>query len=167
MSLSTRSIAGDIALSTRLGELQSRAWRAVDSRRMGLVDLALGPLRSVLGSVEQEAEEHVEQVLPVAEIAGIQEQILDGMNALRRAAESIEAHVAVVDQLGDALPPMTEAVTQLSARLGELMEVLAPIAAMERDIERAERDVTRATHFFRRRPRQPGEAVDSPPVTGD
>lgn len=127
---------------------------------MGLVDLAFGPIRSVLGGAEHEAEHEVERVLPVTEVEGIQEQILEGMNALRRATESIAAHVEVVDALAAALPPMTEAVTALTVRLGELMEVLAPIAAVEQELDRAERDVARATHFFKRRPR----TTEEPPA---
>ncbi len=135
---------------------------------MGLVDLALGPLRAVLGSAEHEAEEEMEEVLPVAKIAGIQEQLLDGMTALRKTAESIELHVAAIDSLAAALPPMTEAVAALTARLGELVELMAPIAAAERDVaavkhdmESVEHDVERATHYFRRR-RPPEEAPANP-----
>ncbi len=133
--------------------------KRVDSRAMGLVDLAFGPIRSVLGNAEHEAEHELEHALPVGEIEGIQEQILDGMNALRHATESIAAHIEAVDALAAAVPPMTAAVTALTERLGELMEVLAPIAVVEHDIDTAERDIVRATHFFRRRPR----ATEEPP----
>jgi hypothetical protein len=127
---------------------------------MGLVDRALGPIRSALGTAEHEAEHEVERALPVGEVEGIQKQILEGMNALRHTTESIEAHVAVVETLAAALPPMTDAVTALTVRLGELLEVLAPIAAVERELAGAERDVARATHFFKRRQR----ATEAPPA---
>ncbi len=117
---------------------------------MGLIDRAFGPLRSVLGNAEHGAEREVERVLPVGEVEAIQTQILDGMNAVRRATESIDSHVAVVATLANSLTPMTAALTALTARLGELQEVLAPIAALEREIATAEHDVSRATHLFRR-----------------
>jgi hypothetical protein len=113
---------------------------------VGLLQIALAPLRSVLGVAESEAE----HVLPVRDIEDIQRRVLEGVEAVRGATESIESHVEVLESLATSLPPLTDAVTQLTVQLGELLTVIAPIAAVERDVARAE-------HFFtRHRRRDPG-----------
>ena len=123
---------------------------------MGLIDAALSPLRAVLGVAEREAE----HVLPVRDIEEIQERVLDGVDAIRKATESVESHVAVLETLATSLPPLTDAVTQLTVQLGELLAVIAPIAAAEREvakvhqeIEKVEGELGRVGHLFgRRRP---------------
>jgi phage-related minor tail protein len=120
---------------------------------VGLLDIALAPLRAVLGSAEHE----VEQALPVRNIEEIQTRVLDTAEAIKAATETIEAHVEVIETLATSLPPLTQAVTELTVQLGEILTVIAPIAAVERDVGKAE-------HFFLRR-RHPAEPApgDAPP----
>ncbi len=113
---------------------------------MGLLDAALGPIRSVVGSAEHEAE----RAMPVKDIEEIQRQILEGVTAMRHATDSIEAHVEVVEALAAAVPTLTEAVVSLTEQLGQITRMLAPVAAMERDVARTEQDVVRAEHVASR-----------------
>ena len=106
---------------------------------MGLTDIAMRPLRVVLGSAEHE----VEDVLPVRDIEDIQSQILDGVGALRRATESIESHVAVVEALAATLPVLTAAVQELTAQLAEIVAVLAPVTEAEKEMAKVEHELTR------------------------
>jgi chromosome segregation ATPase len=106
---------------------------------MGITDLAMRPLRVLLGSAEHE----VEDALPVREIEDIQTQILDGVGALRRATESIESHVEVVDALATTLPVLTAAVQDLTAQLAEIVAVLAPVTEAERDMAKVEHEFSR------------------------
>ncbi len=121
---------------------------------MDILGAALSPLRAVLGAAERD----VEQALPVREIEEIQQRVLEGVQAVRHATESIESHVEVLETLATSLPPLTEAVTQLTIQLGEILTVIAPIAAVERDVAKAE-------HFLFRRRRHSADAtaVGSPP----
>jgi hypothetical protein len=113
---------------------------------MGLLDIALAPLRSLLGAAEQEAE----HVFPVRDLEDVEQRVLETAQAVRRATESIEAHVAVVETLATSLPPLTEAVTQLTVQLGEILKLTAPLAALEHDVGAAERRISRVEHLFGR-----------------
>jgi len=95
---------------------------------VGLLDLVLNPIRSVLGSAEREVMDHTT----------VDDKLLDGVEAVRRATESIERHVEVVEGLALTLPALTESVTRLTDQLNELLQVIAPIAAVERDVQRVE-----------------------------
>lgn len=132
---------------------------------MDLIGAALSPIRAVLGAAEREAED----VLPVREIEEIQQRVLEGVQAVRSATESIESHVEVLETLATSLPPLTEAVTQLSVQLGEILQVIAPIAAAERGVATLGHDVEKAERFlFRRRhrgedPPPPAPSAPAPP----
>jgi hypothetical protein len=111
---------------------------------VGILGIALRPIRSVIGAAEHEAE----VVTPVREIEEIQKQILDGVGAMRRATESIEAHVEVVDTLANTLPTLTAAVQELTEQLAAVVTVLAPLSAAERDVAKVEREFTRLGGLF-------------------
>jgi hypothetical protein len=106
---------------------------------MGLLDLALAPIRAVLGG----AEDEVEHMLPVRDIEHIQARVLETAEAIKGATESIESHVAVIETLATSVQPLTLAVEQLTVQLVELTKLLAPVAA-------AEREVSRVGHLFSR-----------------
>jgi hypothetical protein len=106
---------------------------------MGLIDSAFAPLRQVLGTAEREMAKHS----PLDEIAEIDDKILDGIEAVRHATESIERHVEVIETLADTLPALTASVTRLTDQIGELLKMTAPIVE-------AEEDISRVTHFFSR-----------------
>ena len=142
---------------------------------MGLVDVALGPIRSVIGTAEHEAE----HAMPVRDIEEIQQQILEGVNAMRHATESVEAHIEVVEALAAAVPTLTAAVVSLTEQLGQITRVLAPVAAVEQDFAKTEQEVVRAEHvasrlggLFGRHPtgdaeaaqQSPGPAGEQPPA---
>jgi hypothetical protein len=107
---------------------------------MGLLDVALAPLRAVLGSAEQEAE----HVFPVQDIEAIQERILDTGEAIRNATESIESHVVALESLAKVVPELVTSVEGLTAQLAAITTVLAPVAAVEQD-------AAKLGHLFGRR----------------
>lgn len=117
---------------------------------MRLFDLALAPVRYVLGGAEHEAE----AVLPVRDIEDIQTRVLDTAESIKRATESIESHVIVVESLATSIGPLTDAVADLTRQLAEINQVLGPLAGVERDVSRLE-------HVFGRRRRQPRELPSS------
>jgi|SRR5579884_651081 len=109
---------------------------------MGLLDLPLAPLRAALRTAERD----IERTVPVHDIERIQRHVLETAEAIRRATESIESHVAVIETLATSIAPLTESVNRLTAQLAEINTVLKPVAAVERDVSRLE-------HLFgRRRP---------------
>jgi chromosome segregation ATPase len=107
---------------------------------MALIDVALAPLRAMLGSAEREAE----SVLPVRDLEEIESRVLETAESIKAATESIESHVAVVETLATSVTPLTDAVVELTRQLAQLNTVLAPLAG-------AERDVSRIEHLFGRR----------------
>jgi hypothetical protein len=109
---------------------------------MGLLDLALAPLRRLAGAVEHE----------VVERTTVDDRILDGVEAVRRATDSIERHVEVIETLATSLPPLTESVTRLTEQLNQLMALTAPLAA-------AEREVSRLEHLFGRHRHHPDDPL--------
>jgi methyl-accepting chemotaxis protein len=117
---------------------------------MGLLDTALAPLRAILGSAEQEAE----QAFPVQDIEGIQLRVLETVEAIRDATEQIEAHVSMLEKLANSITPLTESVEKLTAQLGVITEVITPVAAAERDVAAAEHDVARVGRLFARHRRE-------------
>jgi hypothetical protein len=107
-----------------------------------MLDLFFKPLRSILGVAEQEAE-------TLAPIEETEKQILDAVNALHEATESIERHVEVIEQLATSVDPLKDSVNNLTATMVDLVKVLAPLAAAEREAGKIE-------HFFgRHRHQQP------------
>jgi hypothetical protein len=101
---------------------------------VGLIDAALSPVRAVLGVAEREVEQHS----PLQAIEEIDDKILEAVQAVKRATESIERHVEVVESLAETLPALTASVTRLTDQLGDILPLLAPLAAVERDVQRIE-----------------------------
>ena len=108
---------------------------------MGLLDIVQAPLREVLKSAEGEAEHSV----PVHDL---ETRAVDAVEAIRDATEQIEAHVKVLETLATSMTPLTLAVEKLCTELAVVSEVLAPVAAAERDVGEAEHAVTRLGHLF-------------------
>jgi hypothetical protein len=125
---------------------------------MGITDIAMRPFRVLLGSAEHE----VEDALPVREIEEIQTQILDGVGALRRATESIESHVEVVEALATTLPALTAAVQELTIQLGEIVAVLVPVTEAERDMAKVEHEFSRIGGLLGGRHREQTPAQQDP-----
>ncbi len=93
-----------------------------------MLDFATNAARSVLGHISIGTVEHrVEQLAP------IEERLHEAVDALHRAAESLEHNVEVGDKLAESLPALTEAVTRLSDQLAGVLELAAPVEAAERE----------------------------------
>jgi hypothetical protein len=113
---------------------------------VNLLDVAFAPLRAVLGGAGREVG------TDLRDIEHIQTRVLDTAESIKRATETIEAHVVVIESLVGAIPPLTQAVVELTRQLAELNQVLAPMAGVERDVSRFE-------HLFgRRRQQSPPDA---------
>ena len=105
-----------------------------------IVDLAFLPLRLVARLAERELASPLEET---------ERDVLNAVNAIHRAALSIEHHVEVIEGLATSVGPLTDSVNQLTGTMGDLVALLGPMAAAERGIERAGREVERAERFFR------------------
>jgi hypothetical protein len=97
---------------------------------MSLLDPLTGVLRSALGAAERTE--------PVRDALAVEDRLEELTEAMCRSAESAERHIAVIDELAKSLPPLTEALTVLTAQLNELLKALAPVEAIERDAGRLE-----------------------------
>lgn len=99
------------------------------------------PLRSALGLAEHEV---------VSPLEGSERELLAAVDAIHRATVTIERHVEVVEGLATAVGPLTDSVNRLTTTMADLVMLLAPMAAAEHDLERAER-----LFGLRRRRKQP------------
>jgi uncharacterized coiled-coil DUF342 family protein len=118
-----------------------------------MLDFFFKPLRSLLGVAEHE----VESVEPIAET---EKEILDAVKALDDATKSIEHHVEVIEQLATSVDPLKDSVNSLNATMVDLVKVLAPLAAAEREAGKIE-------HFFgRHRHQQPATDPTTAPDPG-
>lgn len=111
-----------------------------------MLDFLVRPVRSALGLAEHEVASPLEETA---------QDIDDAVAAIRRATESIDHHVAVIEVLATAVGPLAESVDRLNGTLTELVTILAPMA-------KAEQDVADVRHFFGRR-RRP---APMPPAAG-
>jgi hypothetical protein len=114
-----------------------------------VLDFVFRPLRQVLGAEVSKPFDETEH------------QILDAVQAIHRASDSIDRHVAVIEGLATSVGPLTESVNQLTATMADLVTILAPLAGAEQDVRRAERFLR-----FRRHERE-GAGSDAPPGSGD
>ncbi len=64
--------------------------------------------------------------------------ILDAVNAIQRATDSIERHVEVIEGLATSVGPLTDSVDRLTATKGDLVSLLAPMGAAEHEVQRVE-----------------------------
>lgn len=111
-----------------------------------MLDHVLWPIRTVRRAVESEVSTPLEET---------EHEILDAVDAIHRATDSIERHVEVIDGLASSVGPLTDSVDRLTATMRDLVELLAPMAAAERDVQRAER-------FFRLRRQRNASGPESP-----
>jgi uncharacterized protein YoxC len=116
----------------------------------GLVfDFVVRPVRSVARALNQDALRPLEET---------ERETLDAIRAIDRATESIEHHVEVIETLATSVAPLTESVERLNQTVRDLVEVLAPLAAAEHEVQRAERGAEQVEHFLRFR--RHGTATD-------
>jgi len=110
-----------------------------------LLDFARDAARStlkLLGGAEHEVEEHSPVEAPLKE----------AIAALHHAAESMDRHVEVLEAVAATLPELTGALVKLTAQLGEVLHMAAPLEA-------AEREVAGLGHLFRRRHHAGGDSA--------
>lgn len=113
-----------------------------------MLEFIVRPLRSALGVAEHEV---------VTPVGRAERDIGDAVNAIHRAADSIDHHVEVIEGLATSVGPLTDSVNGLTETMAELVKLLAPMASAERDVERVE-------HMFGfRRRRRPVKPVHGPP----
>jgi ABC-type transporter Mla subunit MlaD len=124
-----------------------------------MLDSVRGVMRSAIG-----AAEHVGTDVEAHSPGQVEAKLDEVIVALHRAADSAERHVEVVENLADTLAPLTDSVARLTDQINLLLQVTAPLAAMERDVSKV-RDITRVGGLidvvrWRRRgavpPRAPG-----------
>jgi hypothetical protein len=118
---------------------------------MGLLDPFTGALRSVLG-VAETAATHT----PLDDARMAEHGISELVHALHRVADSTERHVELLEGLAETIGPLNDKVTVLNTQVDELMAVLAPLQAAEKDISRVE-------HLFGRH-RRHDAPPDEPPA---
>jgi uncharacterized protein YoxC len=82
-------------------------------------------------------------IAPLEETRDIEGHILDAVNAIHHATASIEAHVEVIDTLANSVAPLGASVDRLTDTMHELVALMAPMGAVEREVQKAE-------HFFGR-----------------
>jgi hypothetical protein len=116
-----------------------------------MLDFFFKPLRSIVGAAEQE----VETLEPIEDT---EREILGAVKALERTTDSLEHHVEVIEQLATVVDPLTDSVIALNATMVDLVRVLAPLAAAEREVGKIE-------HFFGRRHHSQPAAPPAPPPT--
>lgn len=117
---------------------------------MGLLDLALAPIRAVVSAGERDVTHEIR------EVEHVEHGVLDTAGSIRDATESIEKHIAVLDTLASSIGPLTESVNRLTAQMAELNQVLSPMAGAEREISALE-------HVFGRHRHEPGSSPSGSP----
>jgi hypothetical protein len=133
-----------------------------------MLDLLFRPLRSALGLAEQELERP---------IVDAEHEMLDTVAAIHRVAESIERHIEVIEGLATSIDPLKQSVNNLTATMGELVELLEPMGKAEVGVAHASQEVRHFLGFRRHKnaappaaaPRAPGDetapASSDPPAT--
>jgi uncharacterized protein YoxC len=106
-----------------------------------VLDFATNAARSVLGQIGV-VDHRIEHLTEV------EDKLHEAVDALHRTAASLDRHVEAVEALGDSLPALTAAVTQLCDQLTAVLELAAPVEAAEHEVEGGLR---RLLHLSRRR----------------
>jgi phage-related minor tail protein len=97
-----------------------------------MLEFLVRPLRSALGVAEHEA---------VTPFETTEREIADAADAVRRASDSIEHHIEVVEGLATAVGPLTDSVNRLTATMSDLVVLLAPMAKAEHEAAAVDREI--------------------------
>jgi hypothetical protein len=131
-----------------------------------MLDSVRGVVRSAIGAAEH-AEHDVQTDVEAHSPERVEAKLDELIEVLHRTCESAERHVEVVEGLADSLTPLADAVSRLTDQINVLLQVTAPLAAVERDVSRV-RDVARVgglVHRLRSRyPLQPAGAPAARPT---
>jgi len=109
-----------------------------------VLDSVLRPLRSALTVGERLISKPLEE--PERELGVIVE-------AIHRAADSIEHHVEVIEGLATSVEPLKDSVNNLNATMMQLVTLMAPMASAEHGLQNVEHgvdDVERGVHRVER-----------------
>ena len=100
-----------------------------------MLDSVRGVMRSAIGAAEH-VEGDVRTDVEAHSPAQVEAKLDELIDVLHRTCESAERHVEVVEGLADSLTPLADAVSRLTDQINVLLEVTAPLAAVERDVAR-------------------------------
>jgi hypothetical protein len=95
-----------------------------------MLEILFRPLRSALGVAEHEA---------TAPLAEPERELVDAVQAIHRAADSIDHHVQVIEGLATSVGPLTDSVDRLTATMADLTAILAPLGKAEHEVGQIER----------------------------
>src|SRR3954449_8214214 len=95
-----------------------------------MLDLLTRPIRWALGVTEREVVESVHAT------RDIEANLLVAVRAIENATTSIEQHVAVIEGLATSIDPLRESVEGLTARMQDIVVLMAPMAAAEQEVHR-------------------------------
>jgi hypothetical protein len=98
------------------------------------------PIQSVLGGTERDLVDSIKETHEV------EANLLDAVHAIEKATDSIERHVEVIETLATSVDPLRASVDRLTDTLAELVTMMAPIEAAERDVQRVGRIFGRHRH---------------------
>src|SRR4051794_9891109 len=115
-----------------------------------MLDFLGSPIRAVLGVTEREVVEAMDDT------RDIEANLLGAVRAIENATASIEQHVAVIEGLATSIDPLRESVEGLTASMRDIVVLMAPVAA-------AEREVHRVGHLFGRHRHEPPPTQDEQP----
>jgi hypothetical protein len=111
-----------------------------------MLDLVFRPLRSALDLGERVISKPLQE--PENELSVI-------VDAIHRAADSIEHHVEVIEGLATSVEPLKDSVNNLNATMIELVALMAPMASagdgvqeVQHGVHDVEHDVHRVERFF-------------------
>jgi hypothetical protein len=99
------------------------------------------PLRSAVGVGERVISKPLEE--PEQELSVI-------VDAIHRAADSIDHHVEVIEGLATSVEPLKDSVNNLNATVIELVALMAPMASAEHGMQDAEHGVHHVEHGVHR-----------------
>jgi hypothetical protein len=100
-------------------------------------------VRAALGVAEHDV------VAPLEETRDIEGHILEAVDAIHHATASIEQHVAALDTLANSVQPLGSSVDRLTETMNDLVRMMAPMGAAEREVHKVE------GFFGRHRNREP------------
>jgi hypothetical protein len=106
-----------------------------------VLDFVFRPLRSVMDVGDR--------VIPKP-LEGPEHELTVIVDAIHRAADSIEHHVEVIEGLATSVEPLKDSVNNLNATMIELVALMAPMASAEHGVQDVEHGVHGVEHGVRR-----------------
>jgi hypothetical protein len=117
-----------------------------------MFDFVTRSVRSLLGFTERDI------VDTVHETRDLEENMLNAVEAIENATASIERHVEVIETLATSVDPLRASVDRLTDTMQDLVALLAPMAATEREAQRVGRFL--GHHHHQEPPASPAASGD-------